>query len=83
MTTTCFKRERKQAGSIPARVSTYFNYTVMQSQRPLVGQLLWILPSGKSHVLESGKPFAILQLLKKQYLQRGYKKEQLKITYIR
>lgn len=47
------------------------------------GKLLWKC-NGKVEILESNKPFALLQTLKKQYLKQPQfdkSKGELKITY--
>ena len=46
-----------------------------------IGRLLHILPSGEAVVLAKDLPFPTLQGLKKEYIMRGLKKENLKITY--
>lgn len=51
------------------------------NQRPTHGKLVRFLPSGRKEVLAEDKPFALLQLLKKNYIQQGVKKESMKITY--
>jgi hypothetical protein len=51
------------------------------SPKPTTGRLIYVLANGANHVLEFNKPFAILQRLKKEYVQKGYSKELLKITY--
>ena len=50
-------------------------------RKATVGRLIYCLPSTIARTLESNKPFSILQKLKKEYMQRGFKKEYLKITY--
>lgn len=52
-----------------------------QKTKPKVGKLILLIPGQPSKVLDSNKPFAILQNLKKTYIQFGHKKENLKITY--
>ena len=49
--------------------------------KPASGKLIEVLPTGRRNVLAENKPFPYLQFLKKKYLQQGFKKETLKITY--
>ena len=51
-------------------------------EKPKVGRLIQVFPSGNFTVLASNKPFSQLQEIKKTYVQRGYKKESLKVTYL-
>lgn len=53
----------------------------VKKPKPKFGRLILLIPGQPARTLESGKPFAILQNLKKMYLQYGHKKENLKITY--
>lgn len=50
-------------------------------QKPTTGRLLHLLEDGRRIVLAAGLPFWQLQNLKKEYVCRGLKKENLKITY--
>jgi hypothetical protein len=50
-------------------------------QKPTTGRLLHLLEDGRKIVLAAGLPFWKLQNLKKEYVCRGLKKENLKITY--
>jgi len=54
---------------------------ITKQQKPKVGRLILLIPGHESRVLDSNKPFPILQNLKKTYIQFGHKKENLKITY--
>jgi hypothetical protein len=47
------------------------------------GDLLFIPQNGEARVFEHNLPFGVLQQLKKQYIQQGFSKEKLKITYSR
>jgi hypothetical protein len=49
-------------------------------QRPTTGKLIYNSPSGNTIELECGK-FSWLQSARKLYIQRGYIKERLKVTY--
>lgn len=53
----------------------------LSAAKPTVGRLVLMPPMGRAITLESNKPFAVLQKLKKEYIMRGYRKESLKITY--
>ena len=53
----------------------------MQAQKATTGKLIHLVAGGKAVVLERDKPFWVLQNLKKEYILRGYKKENLKLTY--
>lgn len=53
----------------------------MNPNKPTTGRLLHLLPDGREVVLASGLPFWQLQKMKKEYILRGLKKENLKITY--
>jgi len=55
--------------------------TTQQNTKPKIGKLILLIPGQPAKTLESGKPFPILQNLKKKYLQFGHKKENLIITY--
>lgn len=55
-----------------------FNLT---AEKKKVGRLIEVIPGQETKVLENNKPFPVLQDLKKQYIQRGHKKSNLKITY--
>jgi hypothetical protein len=45
------------------------------------GDLLFIPKAGEARVFEHNLPFGILQQRKKQYIQQGFNKEKLKITF--
>lgn len=47
------------------------------------GNLIQVLPSGKTTTLVSNKPFSELQLTKKKYVQRGYSENTLKVTNLK
>lgn len=49
--------------------------------KPTTGKLIQELPGGRTRVLEQNKPFPVLQKLKKEYIQHGYSKDSLKVTY--
>ena len=49
-------------------------------KKPTTGRLLFNSPSGQVIELETGK-FSALQSALKGYIQRGYAKERLKVTY--
>jgi hypothetical protein len=51
------------------------------SNKPDNGRLWRIYPGGKRELLAEDKPFPLLQLLKKQHVNGGTPKNQLKITY--
>jgi hypothetical protein len=55
----------------------------MTSINKQYGDLLFIPKVGEARVFEHNLPFRILQQLKKQYIQQGFNKEKLKITYSR
>lgn len=50
--------------------------------KPKVGKLIQVLPSGNTVTLVSNLPFPMLQKKKKLFVQKGYKKESLKVTYL-
>ena len=54
---------------------------VTTATKPTTGKLIQVLPGGRERTIEQNKSFPVLQNLKKEYIQRGYKKETLKITY--
>jgi len=58
-----------------------FNLPATQTKTKM-GKLIELVPGQKEKVLENNKPFPILQGLKKEYIQRGHNKNNLKITYI-
>lgn len=45
------------------------------------GDLIHISPSGKERVFEHNLPFGVLSQRKNLYIQQGFRKEMLKITY--
>lgn len=47
------------------------------------GNLIQVLPSGKTTTLVSNKPFPELQVIKKKYVQRGYAENTLKVTNLK
>lgn len=49
--------------------------------KPTTGKLVQTLPGGRIRTLEHNKPFPVLSKLKKEYIQRGYSKDSLKVTY--
>lgn len=49
--------------------------------KPTTGKLIQRFPGGRVRILEQNKPFPVLQKLKKEYIQHGYSKESLKVTY--
>ena len=53
----------------------------MHTSTVKLGKLVQILPSGKELVLYSNKPWGVLQQLKAEQVQRGIKKENLKLKY--
>jgi hypothetical protein len=55
--------------------------TQVQIRKPTVGRLLHILEDDRIIELAKGLPFYKLQDLKKAYIRRGLKKENLKLTY--
>lgn len=50
-------------------------------QKPATGRLLHLLDDGRDVVLAKDLPFWQLQKHRKEYIRRGLKKENLKITY--
>ena len=53
----------------------------MNYQRPTHGRLVHVGYGGKETTLITGLPFALLQHKKREYVERGYKKTELKIKY--
>ncbi|MDR1202704.1 MAG: hypothetical protein LBL58_13910 [Tannerellaceae bacterium] len=51
------------------------------TQKPTTGRLLHILEDGRKIELAKDLPFCELQNLKKYYICRGLKKENLRLTY--
>lgn len=49
--------------------------------KPTIGKLIQKLPGGRTRILEQNKSFPVLQKLKKEYVQHGYSKDTLKVTY--
>ena len=56
-------------------------FNLVPEKKAKVGRLIEVTTGQKAKVLESNKPFPVLQDLKKEYIQRGYMKSKLKITY--
>jgi len=56
-------------------------FNLIAEKKSKVGKLIEVIPGQKTKVLENNKPFPILQDLKKEYIQHGHKKSNLKITY--
>ena len=54
----------------------------LKKEKPKNGKLIQVFPSGKTIILASNKPFSVLQQLKKSYIQKGYKADTLKVTYL-
>lgn len=71
------------AGSNPAQATNNLNNRgdSMDKSRPQYGDLVRTTPEGKRIILERQLPWGLLQHLKKEYIQKGLKKEELKITY--
>ena len=57
-------------------------FEIMHTSTVKLGKLVQILPSGKELVLYSNKPWGVLQQLKAEHVQRGIKKENLKLKYM-
>ena len=53
----------------------------MHTSTVKLGKLVQILPSGKEIVLYTNTPWGVLQRLKAEHVQRGIKKENLKLKY--
>ena len=56
------------------------NFGISSTNKPKVGKLIEIV-NGKEVVLEENKPFALLVVMKKNYINKGYKAKNLKIKY--
>lgn len=56
------------------------NFGISPTDKPKVGKLVEIV-NRKEVVLEEDKPFALLTVLKKNYINKGYKAKNLKIKY--
>jgi hypothetical protein len=54
----------------------------LKKEKPKTGKLIQVLPGGTVVTLASNLPWPALQLKKKAYIQRGFKKETLKVTYL-
>lgn len=54
----------------------------LSKEKPKLGKLIRVFPSGKTQVLESNKPWPVLQKIKAKYIRLGYRKENLKVTYL-
>jgi hypothetical protein len=52
-----------------------------KGNKPVTGKLIHVLENGRAIILAEGLKFWELQNLKKIYVLRGLKKENLKLTY--
>lgn len=81
MTATKILCKTRAGRDLPVHKYSFMPAIQTTVTKPQTGKLILLIPGNEPRILEFNKPFALLQVLKRQYMQQGYKKERLKITY--
>ena len=62
------------------KIKAGYNISNAEIKKPKNGSLV-LVEGDRQTVLKNDLPFAMIQMFKKQYIQKGYKAENLKVKY--